>query len=407
MANNEQQQPRPDATDSALGAEIRQRLSSQIERAKTFSGPDSQPLSTAKPSSVGAWWNPLSRISRLEIAVFLRQFATLFSIGIPVLRALQILSKRVGSYRLRAVIRMVGRDVEEGKSLSEALSRHPRVFTGFIVSSIRAGELGGTMSETLNLLADYLEKDNRMRRRVRSALNYPIIVSCTAIVIVIWMLLKVFPSFVAVYKVENVQLPLPTRILLGIQSFLMSEGFFLLALIAVVIIVYNVLKQSVNWAQWFDRIKLRIPIYGSHLETRIVSYRFARLTSVMINSGVPVHQALEIAADALGNAAVKRKLKRANTLISHGESIELALRQEKVFPDLLHDIIGVGEQTGALEQVLTRTADAYEEELAATFDNLSVVLEPLMLLAVGGLVALIALAMFLPYYNLGGVLLPH
>ncbi len=402
MANQEAQPEQEKRSE--LATEIHGRLVEKLKDAQAFEGDRGRSVAGAGPTEEEKRLGFFTRVTRVDVALLCRQLATLFGVGIPILRALQILGRRSPNRRLGKVVRAIGYEVEQGRALSEAMAKYPRIFGSFIVNTVRAGEEAGTLPETLNMLADYLEKDNRMRRKLRSALSYPLITSLIAVGVIIILLVRVLPQFAEVFKTANVELPLPTRILLAAQNFVLDQGFFLIALVVLAFLLHRVLRQSENWAAIFDAIKVRMPVFGRGIVYRMITFRFARLMSVMMDSGVPVHEALGITANALCNQYVRRRMLEANKRVLEGETIESSLRKNKVFPEIVHDIVAVGEETGSLNIVLGKTAQAYEEELEAIFENLAVLLEPLMLITIGGLVALVALAMFLPYFQMGMVI---
>ena len=347
------------------------------------------------------------KIKKEDISYFTRQLATLLMVGVPVLKALDILSHRIQNRKLRKIIFKLGQKVEEGSSLSDAMREHKRIFNQYIIQAVKAGEESGRLGETLNLISDYLDSENRMNRKFKNAMKYPFITMLVAFVVIGILVVRVFPVFSKLFEESNKELPLPTKIVLGIGGFIANNWFFLLALIVVGIFLYYFLRQSPNWANIFDYIKLKIPIIGQKINIQVGVYRFSSLLATMLKSGVNVHDAIEIVTEAVGNSHLASKLEKVHSSVMQGETIENSLRKYKVFPPIVTDIVGVGEQTGSLDIVLERLSATTLEQLNATFDNISVILEPFLILVVGSIVALIALSLFIPYFSLGGVILHY
>lgn len=346
------------------------------------------------------------RIRRADIIMFSRQIAMMIEIGIPVIQALHILSLRTPNHKLRTVIADIGAKVETGASLSEAIGSYPSLFNEFYINTIKAGEESGTADESFKLLADYMEKENRIIQKFKSALTYPIVTLLAAIVVGMILFIKVIPVFEKVYADAKIELPLPTVILMSVASFVKDYYYLIIAVVISLFILSRFMRLSPGIQATIDYIKLKFPRLGT-IMTTIIIYRFAKLMSIMLRSGVPIHQAMKIAADAVGNRITEQALQRSTALINEGFSIEESLRKTEAFRPIDVDIIGVGEQTGSVDVILGQLATAYEEELETVMANISVLIEPLMLLIIGGFVALIALSLFLPYLTIGPAILPH
>ncbi|MBN2055654.1 type II secretion system F family protein [bacterium] len=346
------------------------------------------------------------KVSREDIILFSRQLSMMLGIGIPVIQALQILSLRSPNPLLRKIIARIGSEVELGNPVSEALAQHPTVFNTFYVNTVRAGEQSGTADESLKLLADYMEKETRILRKFKSAMTYPVVALLIAVTVGILLVVKVIPVFEKVFADASQELPAITLGLIGFSRFIRGNYIILIAVIIGLYILMRFLRLSSGVRHGIDWFKLHVPRIGDII-SRILIYRFARLMSIMSRSGVPIHQAMAITAEAVGNRVTRQALTSANTLINEGYTIEESLRRTSAFREIDVDIIGVGEQTGSLDTILDQMASAYEEDLQTLMENISVLIEPLMLLIIGGFVALIALSMFLPYFSLGSAILPQ
>jgi type IV pilus assembly protein PilC len=391
--------------------EVEAKLSSRLAASQRF-----QTTTAGKARAVGqssqSWWSSLlgsdlfQRVTRKDVIILSRHLAMLMSIGIPVVRALHILSLRSPNLALRKIIAVIGAKVESGSSISEALAEHPKIFNSFYVNTVRAGEESGTADESLKLLAEYLEKETRIVQKFKSAMTYPLITMFVAICVAAVLFVKVIPVFQKVYSEAKVELPLPTTILLKTSQFIIEYFFPILIIIAALFITSRFLRFNAGFRSRIDWLKLHTPSVGGII-SEIIIYRFAKLMSIMIKSGVPIHQAMGIAADAMGNQVTANALHAANGMINQGNTIENSLRETKAFRPIDIDIIGVGEETGSVDSIFDQMASAYEEDLQTTMENIAVFIEPLMLLIIGGMVALIALSLFMPYFSLAPVLIPQ
>lgn len=332
------------------------------------------------------------------MALYCRQLATLIDVGIPLLRCLHILGERSSNRRLRIVSRDLARRVEEGQPFSTALAAHPRTFDQSFVGVVRAGEAGGILDESMRRLADLLERRHILRSRVMSALLYP---TCALILIFIVIGIIVFwalPKLMAVYPDKSL-LPTPTRLLLGFTDWAIAFWplvlLVVLAVIAAFILILRVPKGRAAW----DRVVLHTPLFG-RLVRKVNVAKFARTLGNLVSAGIPLLDALKIAADTSGNAVVERALLNVRTNVENGGSMEEPLRREPVFDPIVVDMVMVGDEAGALDTVMLKVADTYETEVDSTLKALTSILEPLLIVMLGIAVGFIAIAVFLPYVNL-------
>jgi len=337
--------------------------------------------------------------SDLDRAVFCRQLATLIEVGIPLLRALQMLARRTAHSRLSKGIRDVARRVEEGQSVSQAMDANVRVFSPLVCNIVRVGETGGILETSLVRLAQIMESRADMKRKVGAALMYPAVALIVAFCVIAVILIKAVPKFASVYAEAKVELPRPTRFVLG-MSHLASHYFY----------VWVILFAAAAWFIWWGSktprgkeilsfLALRTPII-SRINQKIAVARFSRTLSGLLSAGVPLIESIAIAADTNENTLVSDALRKVHAGVQRGEKITRPLAQENVMPPLVIDMISIGEETGTLDTMLTKIADIYDAEVDAILRGLASIIEPLLIVFLGGIVILIALAVFLPYFHL-------
>lgn len=342
------------------------------------------------------------RVGLKDLSLFCRQFATMIDAGVSLIRALTVLEHQTGNSNLRSVIRRMQARVEEGTALSRAMQEHPAVFSNLAVGLVRAGEVGGVLDEVLERLATFIEKDVELRRKVRSALTYPIIVICIAFGIVIGLVTFIIPKFIALFDDFGVaQMPGPTQLLINASHFMTSKtaGVPNLAVLFGGIFVFYLLFRAAIRTRLGSRIwdifKLKLPVFGK-LSHKVALARFSRTLSTLMDSGVPILQALETVAGAVGNVLMADAIMKARASIREGDEIATPLASSKLFPPMVVHMISVGEETGALSQMLSKIADFYDSEVQATLESLTAALEPVLIVFLGGMVGFIVIAMFLP-----------
>ena len=330
-----------------------------------------------------------------EIVVFSRQLTTLIESGIPLVQALEILSEQVKNPYFKQVILEILRNVKEGTSFNSALAKFPKVFSDFYVSMVRAGEASGKLAEILNRVSGYIEDALSLQRKIRSSLAYPIIVISMAIVITAFLILKVIPTFKGIFDMLGGELPLPTRVLIGISDF--SRRWFLLILGVLIVlgIVLKKLSTTPKGKRKIDERLLRLPIIGE-LIRKIAVAKFCRTFSTLVSSGVPVLQSLDIVGRTAGNKVVEEAVASAKKFVQEGESISEPLARSGVFPPMVIRMIAVGEKTGKLEEMLSKIAQFYEEEVDAAVAGLTSMIEPLIIGFLGIVIGGIVVSLFLP-----------
>jgi len=342
----------------------------------------------------------MTKIKLRDKVVFSRQFATMINAGLPLLRALNILEEQTENKRFGKVIAAVRQDVEAGMPLSDSVERHPVAFDRLYVSMVRAGEIGGVLDQTLDRLATQLEKDDSLRRSIKSAMTYPILIGVFAVMVMFGLILFVIPIFADMYNDLGGQLPLLTRIMVGTSNFTRSLWFVIFPALFLAAYGLKRLKNSDKGTDVWDRIKLKLPMKLGPIIQKIVVARFSRTLGTLVSSGVPILQAIDITGKTSGNRVVEHAMEEVKENVKGGESIARPLQRVKVFPPMVTQMIAIGEETGALDTMLHKIADFYEDEVDSSVKSLTSIIEPIMMIFIGGLVGLIVVSMYLPIFNL-------
>lgn len=335
-----------------------------------------------------------------DLVIFSRQLATMVDAGIPLVQALDILCEQMEKRSFKAILTKIKDDVETGSSLSDAMARHPRVFTELFSSMVRAGENSGMLDEILDRLAGYLEKTNNLIKKVRASLVYPIVVMIMAFLITAILIIKVIPAFKGIFLALGGTLPLPTRILIAVSDF--ARQMFLGVIGALVLGGFGIswfINKTEKGRLLFDKLTLKLPIFGVLLRKVAIS-KFTRTLATLVRSGVPILSSLDIVAKTAGNKVVENAVIQARTNIREGESIAEPLARLGVFPPMVVRMIAVGEQTGELEKMLTKISDFYDEQVDIAVSSLTSLIEPVIIVFLGIIVGGIVISMFLPIFKL-------
>lgn len=340
-----------------------------------------------------------NRVKLKEIAVFSRQFATMIDSGLTLLRALAILAEQSESSALREVAGQVRTDVESGASLSAALAKHPKVFNKLYVSMVRAGELGGVLDAVLLRLADTIEKQVELRRKIKSAMTYPVVVGVLVLAIVTAMLLFIIPMFKDLYTELGGTLPAPTRVLLAISGIFRKFWYGVVGVEVGAAFAFRKWIATDKGRRAWDALKLRAPIFGRLVQKAALA-RFSRTLSALVRSGVPILEALDIVSDTAGNHVVSVAVRDTQEGVKQGEPIAGRLAEHAVFPAMVVQMMAVGEETGALDEMLDRIADFYDQEVEATVNALTSLIEPLLIVVMGTAVGGMVIALYLPMFNI-------
>jgi type IV pilus assembly protein PilC len=339
------------------------------------------------------------RVKLKDVSVFSRQFATMINSGLSLLRSLYILAEQTESKPLAEIVNQVRMDVERGSSLSQALSKHPKAFGRLYVSMVRAGEVGGALDSVLMRLAETIEKQVELRRKVKSAMTYPTVVAILVLLIVTAMLLFVIPMFEDIYKELGGSLPTPTQLLINISK--ICRKFWYMIFLAEVGGAYAFRRwiNSEEGRKRWDAIKLRVPVFGK-LVRKTALARFSRTLAALVRSGVPILESLEIVADTAGNHVVAEAVRDTAGAVKRGDPLSKRLEVHPVFPPMVVQMMAVGEETGALDEMLDKIADFYDQEVEATVDALTSLIEPLLIVVMGVCVGGMIISLYLPMFNI-------
>jgi type IV pilus assembly protein PilC len=336
------------------------------------------------------------RVKLNDLAMFCRQFSTMIDAGVSLVRCLSVLSEQTTNAKLKRIINDIQSEVEAGQTLSRALGKYPNVFTNLFTGLVRAGEVGGVLEESLQRLSQFLEKDQELRRKVRSAMTYPVIVMCVATGIVIGLVTFVLPRFMDLFKDLGVKdFPVPTAMLMGFSHFLTGRWYFMVIIVVAFVIAFRLFVGTKVGRRIYDRIKLKVPVFGK-LNHKIVLARFSRTLGTLLASGVPILQALETVSGTVSNEIMSDAVLEARARIREGDRIGDPLQRSKLFPPMVVQMISIGEESGALDPMLAKVADFYEAEVDAALASLTASIEPVMIVFLGGAVGFIVISMFLP-----------
>ncbi len=338
-------------------------------------------------------------VSTKDLAIFTRQFATMISAGLPLVQCLDILAKQASKPAFGKVISEVTREVEAGATLSDALGKHKSVFDDLFRNMVAAGEAGGVLDEILMRLATYIEKADALKRKVQSAMVYPGVVLTVALGATAFMLIFIIPTFAKMFTDFGGELPLPTKIVLGLSDFLTHWWWTLVLGGIASVIVFQRYYATENGHRAVDGFMIKAPVLGDVLLKGAVA-RFTRTLGTLISSGVPILAGLEITARTAGNKVIAEAIMSARASIREGETVSAPLKASGVFPPMVTQMISVGEQTGALDEMLTKIAVFYEAEVDTAVDTLTSIIEPIMIVVMGGIVGGMVVSMYLPMFKL-------
>jgi len=339
------------------------------------------------------------RVRTKSLVVFTRQLSTLIAAGLPLVKALKTLYDQLEPGLLKDIIKNVTLEVESGTNFSEALSRFPKVFPEFYVNMIRAGELGGMLEGILKRLSEFLDKNQKLRDRVRAALMYPAFVLLVAVLILIMLMIFVIPTFTNMFSELGGALPIPTRILIATSEIVRKTWYLIPIMPFLLVGGYKLLIRNPNRRFVIDRMKLYVPVVGALIHQISVA-RFTRTLGTLLSSGVPILDALKTVRDIVGNEFVARAVLQVRDSIKEGESVSGPMETSKAFPPLVVKMINIGEETGELDKMLIQIADSFEEEVDVAINGLTSLLEPLLIVFMGLIVGFIVISMFMPLFSL-------
>ncbi|MBU2541031.1 MAG: type II secretion system F family protein [Candidatus Omnitrophica bacterium] len=334
-----------------------------------------------------------------DLVIFSRQLATMVDSGIPLVQALSILGEQVQKENFRQVILRIRQDIEEGAGFCDALAKHTAVFSPLYINMVKAGEASGLLNEILDRLANYLEKASALQRKVKSSLTYPIVVIAMALIITIFLLVKVVPTFRGIFDMLGGTLPLPTRILIGFSDMLRHSFLYIVIFLVGVVFLLKKWSKTPRGRRTIDYYLLKLPVFGPLLK-KVAIAKFSRTLSTLVRSGVPILGSLEIVGKTAGNKIVEEALDNARKSIKEGEPISGPLSESDAFPPMVVRMIAVGEQTGELEKMLSKIADFYDEQVDATVSSMTSLIEPMVIAFLGVIIGGIVVSLFLPIFKI-------
>jgi type IV pilus assembly protein PilC len=340
-----------------------------------------------------------TKVKLKDLSIMARQFATMVNSGLSLLRTLTILSEQTANKELARVLSVVRNEVETGTALSSALGKHPRVFPPIMVNMVRAGEVGGFLDSVMLQLATNFESEVRLRGKVKSAMTYPVVVLGISVVAVIGMLLFIVPVFTKMFKTLGGKLPLPTQILVDISGALKYIALPLIVFVIVAVVMWGKFKHTSQVRNVVDPLKLKLPVFGK-LFQQIALSRFTRNLGTMMHSGVPILQSLDIVADTTGNVVVGRVVRDVQDSVRTGEALTAPLSKHPVIPSMVVQMMTVGEETGALDTMLHKISEFYDQEVESTTESLTALIEPLMIAFLGGVIGSMIVALYMPIFKI-------
>ena len=339
------------------------------------------------------------KVKLKELAVFSRQFATMVNSGLPILRALAILADQTSNAELGKALSGCRMDIEQGSSLSTALAKHPKIFNDLYIAMVRSGETGGSLDDVLLRLADLIENEVRLRGKIKSAMTYPIAVVALVTLIMSAMLLFVVPQFKSIYSQLGGSLPLPTRVLLGVSDIFKKFWYIVIAAFFIGRFFFRRWKRTPAGRESVDAFKLRVPVFGALFHKTALA-RFAGTLAMLLRSGVPILQALDIVTDTVNNRTIAKAVEDVQASVRDGESMAKPLSKHNVFPPMVVQMMAVGEETGQVDVMLEKVAAFYNQEVEATVDALTSLIEPLLIAVIGGAVGAAVIALYMPMFNI-------
>ena len=343
------------------------------------------------------------KVTNKDLVVFTRQFSTMIDAGLPLVQGLTILAEQSENPTFKAILKEITKDVEGGSTLAEAMKKHPKIFDSLFVNLVAAGEVGGILDTILRRLAQFIEKAEKLKSQIKGAMTYPIVVMAIAIIVIAVILVFVIPVFEDMFKSFGSALPTPTQIVVNMSRFL--KGNIHWVLIAMGALVYGLkrYRATASGRKQTDNLFLKLPIFGNMLKKTAVA-RFTRTLGTMISSGVPILDALEIVAKTAGNVVIEKIIYEVRESIAEGQTIAEPLSENDIFPGMVIQMIAVGEATGALDSMLEKIADFYDEEVDAAVSALTSMLEPLLMLFLGGSIGGLVIAMYLPIFGMAAAM---
>ena len=342
------------------------------------------------------------KLKARDLSVFTRQFATMIDAGLTIVQCLDIQTQQSESKVLRNTLRTIKQDVEGGSTLAEALRKHPKIFDDLYVNMVQAGEAGGVLNAILNRIALFIEKANKLKKKVKGAMIYPCTIIGVAIVVVAILLIFVIPVFAELYGSMGKALPAPTQITINISNWVRANCLYMIFVLVGIIVGIRFYYQTDNGQMNIDRLLLRLPVVGDLLR-KVAVARFSQNMAILLSSGVPILDGLAITARTAGNRVIEKAIMDSRVSISQGRTVAEPLRESKIFPPMVCQMVAVGEHTGGLDNMLRKVAELYEDEVDDAVANLTALMEPMIMVVLGVILGGLVISMYLPIFQLGSV----
>lgn len=343
------------------------------------------------------------KITAKDIVIFTRQFSTMIDAGLPLVQGLTILSEQTENKTFKGILRQIVKDVEGGTSLAEAMKKHPKVFDDLFVNLVAAGEVGGILDTILQRLAAYIEKAEKLKSRIKGAMTYPIVVVAIAIIVIAVIMIFVIPVFQEMFSSFGKALPVPTQIVVNMSNFTKSNIHYMIGALVALVFLFKRYRATPGGRKTTDTLALKLPIFGPLLK-KVAVARFSRTLGTMISSGVPIITALEIVAKTAGNVVLEEVVMEVRSSIAEGQPIAEPLSETEIFPTMVVQMIAVGEATGALDTMLGKIADFYDDEVDAAVEAMTSMMEPLLMVFLGGSIGGLVIAMYLPIFGMAAAM---
>jgi type IV pilus assembly protein PilC len=377
-----------------MSASTREEVIAQLRKRKII-----PTVVTEKPKKVSKFSFGV-KVKDKDIVVFTRQFSTMIDAGLPLVQTLEILSTQVENKGFGKILAQIKTDVESGSTYADALKKHPKVFSELYANMVAAGEAGGILDTILNRLASYIEKSMSLKKKVKGAMVYPLVVSSIAVLVIAVIMIFVVPTFSKMFTSMGGTLPLPTRIIINMSNFIAGiGGLMTFGAIVAIVVALKRFRTTEKGKKVIDTILLKLPIFGTLLN-KVAVAKFTRTLGTLVSSGVPILDGLEITAKTSGNKVIEYAIMDVRKAVMGGKTLAEPITKAKVFPPMVTHMIAVGESTGALDAMLSKIADFYDDEVDASVSNLTAMMEPMLMVFLGGAVGFIVVAMYLPIFKL-------
>jgi len=340
-----------------------------------------------------------SKVKKKDLALFCRQFFTMIDSGLGIVKCLDILEMQTENKTLKPIIGEVNGDVQKGLALSEAMNKYPDTFPTILTNMVEAGEVSGNLDAILERMAVHFEKENKLENKIKSSMVYPIALMVVSIAVVIFMITFILPTFTGMFTGSGVELPWPTRVLLGMSDFIKTYWYILLGIFLLIAFAITTFKKSEAGRAFFDGLKLKLPVIKG-TTVKIITSRFTRTLSTLMDSGIPLIKSMEVVAKVVNNLPVEEKIEDGIEEIRKGVPLSRAIQNVGVFPPMVDSMIRIGEESGSLDEVLLKTADFYDEEVETSLTKLTTLIEPIMIVGMAIVIGFIVIAMYLPMFDM-------